>query len=114
MSEHDSSPRGDPLESLLRDAAPAAFAPGFGERVRARVAAERAQALPHALEKHFLRIVPLAAAAALLLAAYNWWGARGTTASALDAALNLPQVTIASAYSSSSLFGTAAGGTETP
>ena len=71
MSEHDSSPRGDPLESLLRDAAPAAFAPGFGERVRARVAAERAQALPHALEKHFLRIVPLAAAAALLLATYT-------------------------------------------
>jgi hypothetical protein len=100
----------DPLTALVRDAAPAAFAPGFAERVRARVAAERAHALPHALERQFLRIVPLAAAATLVLAAYNWWGARDTASSALDAALNLPQVTIASAYSSSSMFG----GTETP
>jgi hypothetical protein len=100
----------DPLNALVQGAAPSAFAPGFADRVRARLAAERAHALPHALERHFLRIVPLAAAAALLLAAYNWWGARETASSALDAALNLPQVTIASAYASSSMFG----GTETP
>ena len=28
---------------------------------------------------------------ALMFAAYNWWGARGTAASPIDAALNLPQ-----------------------
>jgi hypothetical protein len=111
MSEqHDPVAGSDALSSVVRDAAPVAFAPGFGDRVRARLAAERAQTLPHALERQFLKIVPLAAAAALLLAAYNWWGARASSASALDAALGLPQVTIASAYASSSLFGA----TETP
>jgi hypothetical protein len=113
MKEHESSHDG-PLASLLRDAAPSTFASGFGDRVRARLADERAQALPHALERHFVRIVPLAAAAALLLAAYNWWGARGTSSSTLDAALNLPQVSVASAYSSASLFDSTVTETGTP
>jgi hypothetical protein len=96
MTDHDR------LTTLLRDSAPSAFEPGFADRVRARLGA--AQTLPHALERQFLRIVPLAAAAALLLAAFNWWDARGTTSSTLDAALNLPQVSVAAAYSASSLF----------
>src|SRR5262249_12311694 len=108
----DPSPT-DPLASLVRDATPRAFTPGFAERVRARVAAESAQALPHALERHFVRIVPLLAAASLMLAVYNWWSARETAASAFDAALNLPQVSVASAYASSSLFGASGTGTET-
>ena len=110
MNDHDTSPHDDPLAALLRQAAPTGFGPGFGERVHARLDAERAQALPHAIERHFMRIVPLVAAASLLLAAYNWWGARGTAASALEAALSLPQISIASAYSSSTLFSD----TETP
>ncbi|MGH7620279.1 MAG: hypothetical protein ACREPM_23935 [Gemmatimonadaceae bacterium] len=104
MTDHETPTRDDLMAALLRDAAATSFGPGFGDRVRARLDEERAQALPRALERQFIRIVPLAAAAALLLAAYNWWGARGMTSSALDAALNLPQATIASAYAESSLF----------
>lgn len=114
MSEDRVSPAGDSLERMLRDAAPASFAPGFNDRVRARLSAERVQALPHALERHFLRIVPLVAAASLLLAAYNWWGARDTTSSALDAALNLPSVSVPSAYASASLFESTVVETGTP
>ncbi len=104
MTDHDASRPDHRVASLLRDAAPAAFEPGFAERVRARLISQRTQTLPLALERHFVRIVPLAAAAALLLAAFNWWGARGTASSTLDAALNLPQVSVAAAYASSSLF----------
>jgi len=104
MIDHDTPRPDDRLASLLRDAAPSAFDAGFSERVRARLRDVRAQTLPLALEHHFVRIVPLAAAAALLLAAFNWWSARGTTTSTFDAALNLPQVSVAAAYSSASLF----------
>ena len=44
-----------------------------------------------ALERQFRRVVPIAAAASLVLAAYNWWGARENASSPLDAALNLFQ-----------------------
>jgi hypothetical protein len=104
----------DPLESLVRDAAPRAFAPGFAGRVHARMLAESAHELPHALERQFVRIVPLLAAASLMLAVYNWWSTHETAASAFDAALNLPQVSVSSAYASSSLFGATGTGTETP
>jgi len=112
MIDHE-RPTNHPIEPLLRDAAPTAFAPGFAGRVHARLRAEREDVLPRALERHFIRIVPLAAAASLLLAAFNWWGARGAASSALDAALNLPPVTVASAYATASLFGST-GATETP
>ena len=92
----------DSLASLLRSAAPTAFEPGFAERVMARARAEREAPLASALESQFRRVVPLLAEASLLLALYNWWGGRNTAGSAIDAALNLPRVSIASAYSSSS------------
>jgi hypothetical protein len=114
MNEREKSGHDDRLASLLGDAAPAAFGPGFGDRVRARLIAERAQTLPRALEQQFVRIVPLAAAAALLLAAFNWWGARETSKSTFDAALNLPQVSIAAAYASSTLFDATGARTELP
>jgi len=114
MIDDTDLPPTDRLASLVKDAAPTAFAPGFEDRVRARLAAERTQAVPRALEHYFVRIVPLAAAAALMLAAYNWWGERGTGDSLLDAALKLPQVSVASAYSASSLFGVTESETGTP
>jgi hypothetical protein len=113
MTHHD--PRLDPsIATLVRGAAPARFGDGFSARVLARVHAQRDSSLVHALERQFVRIVPLAAAATVLLAAYNWWGARATAASALDAALNLPQVTLSSAYSPATLFGVANTLTDTP
>jgi len=108
MNEHHTRRPDDRLASLLHDAAPTAFDARFAGRVQARLIEARGQTLPRALEHHFVRIVPLAAAAALLLAAFNWWDARGTAKSTLDAALNLPQVSVAAAYSAASLFDTTA------
>jgi hypothetical protein len=103
MIDHDSSFE-DSLASLVRSAAPVAFEPGFAERVLARLDAERNESFAVVLERQFRRVVPLLAAASLLLAAYNWWGARATAGSAIDAALNLPRVSIATAYTASSLL----------
>ena len=101
--DHSSSPD-DALESLIRSAAPASFAAGFSDRVTARVRAEGGASLSRALERQVRRVVPIVAAASLVLAAYNWWNARGSSASALDAALNLPSVTLSAAYQPSSLY----------
>lgn len=101
------------LAHALRDAAPTSFAPGFSGRVAARLAAERS-GFERALERQFVRIVPLAAAASLLLGAYGLWSARASSGSVLDRMLHLPQVTIASAYSSDALFGSAGQPMEQP
>jgi hypothetical protein len=114
MTHHHESSDHDPLAALVRSAAPEAFDAGFSERVLARLRTDREPALSTMLERQFLRIVPLLAAASLVLAAYNWWGARETSSSAIDAALNLPQVTLGSAYAPSLLYGTAANATEAP
>lgn len=113
MTEHEGSPIDDATGQLIRSARPTGFSAGFGDRVAARLVAEREQAVSRSLERQFVRVVPLVAAAALMLAAYNWWGARGTSVSPIDAALNLPQITLATAYSATSLFGTSAA-VETP
>jgi hypothetical protein len=86
------------FENIVRAAAPGAFGAGFTDRVMQRVDRERELRLSDVLEKQLRRIVPIAAAAALLLAGYNWWGTRDSGRSALERALNLPQVTIASAF----------------
>jgi hypothetical protein len=95
----------DAIESLVRSAAPASFAPGFATRVAARLRADGSLSLSEALERQVRRVVPFLAAASLILAAYNWWSARGSSTSALDAALNLPRVTLSAAYEPSSLYG---------
>ena len=100
-----SSPTSDPLASLIRGAAPTSFAPGFTDRVTARVRADRGASFSEALERQVRRVVPFVAAASLVLAAYNWWNARGSSTSAIDAALNLPRVTLSAAYEPSSLYG---------
>jgi hypothetical protein len=82
--------------------------------VQQRIGEMRQLSMSEALERQFVRIVPIAAAAAILLGAFNWWSARGMSSSAIDAALNLPQVTLSSAYSSASLFGTVTASAEVP
>jgi hypothetical protein len=102
------------LAALVESAAPARFDAGFADRVDARLRASRDSGLSVALERQFRRVVPLVAAASLILAAYNWWGARGLASSPLDAALNLPGVTLSAAYSPSTLFGMTSSPTENP
>jgi hypothetical protein len=110
------SKRDDGLERLLRDAAPDRFRTGFGERVTARLAHERRPGarsatadFTAALERQFLRVVPFLAAASLILGLYSWWGGRKTSDSLLDATLNLPQVSIATAYQPELLYGDVGG-----
>ena len=104
-----SSPTDDALASLIRGAAPTSFAAGFADRVGARLSADKSGSLSDALERQVRRIVPFVAAASLVLAAYNWWSARGTSSSAIDAALNLPRVTLSAAYEPSSLYANTTG-----
>ena len=109
------SKRDDRLEHALRDATPVGFRAGFAERVTARLAGERAMTarttldFTAALERQFLRVVPLLAAASLILGVYSWWGGRTTSDSVLDATLHLPQVSIATAYQPEFLYGDTAG-----
>ena len=92
------------IEALVRESAPSNFDAGFSDRVAARLRAAGESPLSAALERQFRRIVPIAAAASLMLAAYNWWGSRESGASAIDAALNLPRVSLSSAYSTTTMF----------
>jgi hypothetical protein len=92
------------IEALVRESAPSSFDAGFGDRVLSRLRTATELTLSTALERQFRRIVPIAAAASLMLAAYNWWGGRASGVSAIDAALNLPRVSLSSAYSTSTLF----------
>ena len=116
MIDHDDHPSShdDSLASLVRGAAPTSFDPGFVDRVAARLRADSEPSVAAALERQFRRVVPLVAAASLVLAAYNWWGARDTSSSALEAALNLPRVTLSAAYEASSLYGDAGTSVGTP
>ncbi len=98
MSDHR-----DSIEALVRESASASFGDGFGNRVASRLRATTELSLSAALERQFRRVVPIVAAASLMLAAYNWWGGRNSTSSPLEAALNLPQVSLSSAYSTSTL-----------
>ena len=110
----DQASSDDALETLVRSAAPESFAAGFSDRVAARLRADGIVSLSDALERQVRRVLPFVAAASLLLAAYNWWGARGSSSSALDAALNLPRVTLSAAYEPSSLYGDATSSVGTP
>ena len=116
MTQHDSrrddfDPR---LTRRIADAAPNRFGAGFTPRVVQRLERERSVSLAATLEKQFLRVIPILAAASVMLAAYNWWGARNSSASAIDAMLRLPQATVASAYSTDALFGSAGQPMEQP
>ena len=91
------------IGALVRESAAKNFGDGFGNRVGARLRATAESSVSAALERQFRRVVPIAAAASLMLAAYNWWGGRDSASSPLEAALNLPRVSLSSAYSTSTL-----------
>jgi len=98
----------DGLEWTLRDAAPERFGVGFAGRVLARVgedALASTRDFTAALERNFIRTIPLVAAASLILGLYSWWGGRSAADSLLDAALRLPPVSIATAYTPEMLYG---------
>lgn len=109
MTEHERE-----IAALVREHAEARFDDGFSDRVLARLARERGASVSAALQRQFMRIVPLAAAASIALAAYNLWAGYRNGASGIDAMLNLPQVTLASAYSPTALYGAVAGNSENP
>jgi hypothetical protein len=92
----------DSIGALVRESAAKNFGDGFGNRVGARLRATESS-VSAALERQFRRVVPIAAAASLMLAAYNWWGGRDSASSPLEAALNLPRISLSSAYSMSTL-----------
>jgi hypothetical protein len=104
-----SSKRDDPLEHTLRDAAPRRFAAGFADRVAARLATEPIASMAvdfdEVLQRQFVRIVPVLAAASLILALYGWWGGRNSADSLIDATLNLPQVSLATVYGPEAFYG---------
>jgi len=79
------------VEALLRGSRADAFAPGFAHRVMRRVRDEPA-AFGAVLQRQFLRLATLAAAAVLALAGWNLRGADARQ-SPVEAALGLPAVT---------------------
>lgn len=90
------------LARLRASATRVAFDAGFADRVMARVRDERRTG--HGLPWVFARVAPLAAAAALLLAALNLRGTSGSGMSVVDRLLALPPVTLDAAYSFDSEF----------
>ena len=114
MIEHDDGLADEGIKSLVRQAAPTSFGAGFSARVAARLRVGREPSMSVALERQVRRVVPLAAAASLMLAAYNWWGSRESASSTFEAALNLPRVSLSAAYSASTLFGATTVPVDTP
>ena len=85
------------LARLRRLSGPASFGAGFSERVMSRLAAPRPLAL--GLERVFLRLAPLAAAAAIIIGAANLISSRASGQPLIDRLLGLPEVSLAAAYS---------------
>jgi len=75
---------------------PAAFDAGFADRVMARL--ERPRALTDGLQRGFVRLVPFAAAAALVFGAMNLINSRASGLPLVDRVLGLQPVTVATAY----------------
>jgi hypothetical protein len=88
------------LDALLRGGRAEAFAPGFAHRVMRRVRDEQAPGamFTAVLQRQFLRLAPLAAAAVLVLAG---WNLRASDAgqTPVEAALGLPAVTLDAVWS---------------
>ena len=107
---HDSRSRDDDaLEAQLQRyrerAQPVTFRADFAERVMAAVAPERRaigsapmRSIGDGLSRTFMRIAPLAAAAALVLATMNVVESRSTGQPLLDRMLGLRAVSLAAAY----------------
>jgi len=91
----------------LKSAPKARFAPGFADRVMARVLSERevppASLFARALRRRFVRAVPVALAASIALVVWSAAGAHGTGRPLLDVVLGLPPVVLEDAYTLSPL-----------
>lgn len=72
------------------------FGAGFADRVMERLAA--AESMPVMLQRLFFRLVPVAAAAAILLGAINLRQSRASGQTFIERVLGLPAVTLANAY----------------
>ncbi len=88
------------VEALLRSGRTAAFEPGFAWRVMHRLRADEAD--PHArlaaaVQRHFVRLAPLAALATVAFAALNLRAADARQ-SPLEAVLGLPAANVEQAY----------------
>jgi hypothetical protein len=105
--EHDSDDIEDRMAQIRQLTSPAAFDAGFADRVMARL--ERPRALADGLQRGFVRLVPLAAAAALLLGAVNLINSRASGLSLADRVLGLQPVTVAAAYTLETATGQATG-----
>ena len=89
------------VEAMLRETRQEAFAPGFAYRVMRRVRDEGmapAAAFAAAMQRQFVRLVPLAAAVLVALAGWNLRTADARQ-TPVEAALGLPAVTLDAAWS---------------
>ena len=83
------------------------FAPGFADRVMVRLEREtRTPPLALGLQLVFRRFAPLAAAAVLVVGAFNMFGARAEQLSVTERLLGLPEVSIENALLSDDAFST--------
>ena len=62
----------DAVEALVRESAASAFDAGFSDRVAARLRAPAEASVSDALERQVRRVVPLVAAASLMLARHDF------------------------------------------
>jgi hypothetical protein len=88
------------VEALLRAGRAAAFEPGFAWRVMHRLRAEEADPsarLAAAVQRHFVRLAPLAALATGAFATLNLRAADARQ-TPLEAVLGLPALTVEQAY----------------
>jgi hypothetical protein len=90
--------RDDEIEALLRESRAERFAAGFAGRVVRRARETRQPSLDAALQRWFVRVVPAAAVAIVMLALHNARASRGT-GHGIDALLALQPVTLDAAYS---------------
>jgi len=100
MDEHRPAEPESRVAAILRAERASTFEPGFAWRVMHRLRAQAADpraALAAAVQRHFVRLAPLAALAIVVLAALNLHAAeQGQTV--LEAVLGLPKVTVEQAY----------------
>jgi hypothetical protein len=96
MTLHDQNDDPRPrIEAVLRAHRAEAFAPGFSDRVMARLVRAPVLTLGTSLQRYFAWMTPALVAAILLLAVLNM---RAVGRASVGAALGLPQVTIVAAY----------------
>jgi hypothetical protein len=95
MTSYDDNNQLPRIEAVLRAQRADAFAPGFSDRVMARLARAPRLTLGTSMQRYFAWMTPALVAAILLLAVLNMRAAGQT---GVGAALGLPQVSVAVAY----------------